>query len=658
MKYRREIDGLRALAVLPVIFFHAGFQTFSGGFLGVDIFFVISGYLITYIILTEKRAGTFTLVDFYERRARRILPALFFVLFICLPFAWFWLLPGDMERFSQSLAAVAGFVSNIFFWQTSGYFARAAEFRPLLHTWSLAVEEQYYLLFPALLILTWRLGRRRIVFILGALAVASLAAAQSGWIADPYAKFYLLPTRVWELLIGALLAFYFSRDSVAGDSRPALGRAVKEYGGAVGLLAIVGAIFAFDRNHSSPSVYTLIPTLGTALIILCTAQDTVVGRMLGNRYLVGVGRVSYSAYLWHQPLLAFARLRGVTEPGKPLLAALAVVSLALAYFTWKYVETPFRDRQRYSRRQIFRFGATGSLFFLLFGLAFATLPLKTFWEIRNPNFVNNPRYHPADHPGAKIRNCTRSLPTIGAATCKVDGTGSRRIVVWGDSHAVRLARQIPNIKNTEIYVIALSGCPPVIGVRRNHGLSNCGDMAINEGYAEYVESLKPAAVILVGRWDLYLDDRQHPTRYLTTLDTDSPEQTPAEWKRSFTEKMRETVAFFAHDAAVFVLAQPPDYAYVGFASVERTNFTVPYEQVTASQADEANALSALAGMPRLTVLDTKKLFCSAGVCRTRSNGMLLYADDNHLSPPGLEMVWRMLIDRVVKPQATLITPQS
>lgn len=176
--YRREVDGLRALAVLPVIFFHAGFETFSGGFVGVDVFFVISGYLITSLILAEQRAGTFTLVRFYERRARRILPALFLVMFACLPLAWVYLSPHDLRRFSQSLVAVSLYGSNFLFWLTSNYFEAAAELKPLLHTWSLAVEEQYYLFFPLLLVLTWSLGKRWIVALLALLALASLGAAQ------------------------------------------------------------------------------------------------------------------------------------------------------------------------------------------------------------------------------------------------------------------------------------------------------------------------------------------------------------------------------------------------------------------------------------------------------------------------------------------------
>ena len=208
MKYRAEIDGLRALAVLPVILFHAGFEAFSGGFVGVDVFFVISGYLIATIIISEMAEGEFSLVNFYERRARRILPAMFFVIIVCIPFAWFWLTPSYLKDFGQSLMAVSTFSSNILFWRESGYFDTAAELKPLLHTWSLAVEEQYYVLFPIFLILTWRLGVKWILILLMIVFLMSLSLAQWGAYNNPFAAFFLLPTRGWELLIGVFIAFY------------------------------------------------------------------------------------------------------------------------------------------------------------------------------------------------------------------------------------------------------------------------------------------------------------------------------------------------------------------------------------------------------------------------------------------------------------------
>jgi peptidoglycan/LPS O-acetylase OafA/YrhL len=275
MDYRREIDGLRAIAVLPVILFHAGFEMFSGGFVGVDVFFVISGYLITSIILAEKEAGTFSLMRFYERRARRILPALFVVMAACAPFAWLWLLPNDMEDFSQSLVAVSLFVSNILFWGESGYFDTAAELKPLLHTWSLAVEEQYYVLFPLFIMLTWRLGKRWIAGLLVVTAAISLSLAQWGAYNQSAATFFLLPTRSWELAIGAFIALYFSQ-----PQRMDASDAVKQAASGAGLLLILYGVFAFSKSTPFPSFYALLPTMGAALIILFATPSTVVGMLL------------------------------------------------------------------------------------------------------------------------------------------------------------------------------------------------------------------------------------------------------------------------------------------------------------------------------------------------------------------------------------------
>ena len=221
MRYRKEVDGLRALAVLPVILFHAGFTAFSGGFIGVDIFFVISGYLITTIIVAEMEQGSFSLLNFYERRARRILPALFFVMLCTLPFAWLWMLPSNFKDYSKSLIYVPLFVSNILYYLTSGYFAVASELKPLLHTWSLAVEEQYYILFPLFLMLVWKIGKKWIFSLLLVVAVVSVIAAQwgSSWgysthsSTYPSFAFYLLPTRAFEILIGALISLYINLKS-------------------------------------------------------------------------------------------------------------------------------------------------------------------------------------------------------------------------------------------------------------------------------------------------------------------------------------------------------------------------------------------------------------------------------------------------------------
>jgi len=209
IKYRKEIDGLRALAILPVIFFHAGFSLFQGGFVGVDIFFVISGYLITSIILNEKASNTFSLLNFYERRARRILPALLLVMLASIPFAWYLLMPYDMWSFCKSLGYALASIANILFNQQNGYFAASSLLKPLIHTWSLGVEEQYYWLFPLFLIVIWKYAKPFIFWLFSTIAITSLFYSQYLLsFKNPDTAFYLLPSRVWELLLGTLIAIY------------------------------------------------------------------------------------------------------------------------------------------------------------------------------------------------------------------------------------------------------------------------------------------------------------------------------------------------------------------------------------------------------------------------------------------------------------------
>ena len=353
LAYRPEIDGLRALAVLPVILFHAGLAGMDGGYVGVDVFFVISGFLISTIIMRELDRGSFSLVNFYERRARRILPALFTVILACLPFAWLWLGPADLVSFGGSLVAVILFVSNVFFWQESGYFSQAAELKPLLHTWSLAVEEQYYLVFPLILMAMWKGMRSLVVSALVVAFAVSLSLSHWAATASPSANFFLLPTRAWELLIGVFTTLWLNRYGHAGS--PMLNNALS----ALGVALIVGSLLAFDAQTPFPGLWALVPTVGTALVIVCAVEGTVAHRVLSVKALVGIGLVSYSAYLWHQPLLAFARHRAMGEPAHEVMWGLSAASVALAWASWKWVESPFRDKARTSRRVIFALSLAG-----------------------------------------------------------------------------------------------------------------------------------------------------------------------------------------------------------------------------------------------------------------------------------------------------------
>jgi len=368
MNYRREIDGLRAIAVLAVILFHAGLGV-KGGFVGVDIFFVISGYLITSIILSECEAGTFTLAGFYERRVRRILPALFFVLLCCLPVAYILLLPDQMARFAKSFLSGLFFVSNYYFRANMGYFSPNSDEEPLLHLWSLAVEEQYYIFFPLLAAwlwhkkewnfrvatLVWRHRSLGLVIIVLLISIASFIYAEHELGSEKL--FYDTRGRVWELLIGSLLAIYMrGRLWYNPALQHSRNRLLAEFGSALGLLLILVSCFGLSKGKPFPGHWALFPTLGTALVILFASQATLTGRLLSSRILVGVGLISYSAYLWHWSLFAFTRIT-VSEPSRGLFAGLSVLSLGLAFISWRYVERPFRNRKLFQRSQIFRFAA-------------------------------------------------------------------------------------------------------------------------------------------------------------------------------------------------------------------------------------------------------------------------------------------------------------
>jgi peptidoglycan/LPS O-acetylase OafA/YrhL len=368
MKYQAEIDGLRAIAVISVIFFHAKVPFFSGGFVGVDVFLVISGYLITAILLAQMEQGTFSLLKFYERRARRILPVLFLVMFVSLGLAWLWLPPADMKDFAHSLVATSYFSSNILFWLESGYWDTASDLKPLLHTWTLAIEAQYYLFFPLFLLLLWRWQKRWIV---GALIVTTaISFAGSQWAAYhlPGANFFLLPTRAWEIALGAVLAWIYTYSQQTINQIRAA-RWAREALSLAGLLLIGWAVVMFDETVPFPSAFALAPTLGTVLVIVAASPQTLVGRLLSTRLLVGIGLISYSAYLWHHPLLVFARHRSLSEPKGALVAALIMLSFGLAYLSWKYIEQPFRSSALIPRKTLFIAWLVGSVVLIEVGVA-------------------------------------------------------------------------------------------------------------------------------------------------------------------------------------------------------------------------------------------------------------------------------------------------
>jgi peptidoglycan/LPS O-acetylase OafA/YrhL len=363
--YRPDIDGLRALAVTPVLGFHAGIPGFSGGFIGVDIFFVISGYLISRIILRDIAISNFSMVTFAERRIRRILPALYAMMAACLVPAWFLMLPDDFENFGQSLAATALSANNILLYLTSGYWGVTTEFKPLLHTWSLGLEEQFYVGYPLLLVLLSRLRKSWTAWVIALIAAASLIMAQMCLPSMQTAVFLLLPFRMFELLTGAGLAWLEAN----GGYRLATGCGLSPIlVSNAGLLAIAASVILLKESSSVPGVAALIPISGAAALIACGPAVTPVGRLLAWQPLVTIGTISYSLYLWHQPFLAFYRVTCTTPPTPAVLSLVVLTAVPLAWASWKWVETPFRHSKRISRPSVFVLAAVSTTAFVGIGI--------------------------------------------------------------------------------------------------------------------------------------------------------------------------------------------------------------------------------------------------------------------------------------------------
>ena len=435
MIYRPEIDGLRAIAVLAVIFNHAGVAWVPGGFLGVDIFFVISGFLITSIILHEKSRDNFSIQSFYERRARRILPALFTMIALVTPFAWAWMVPYQFSEYAESIVASILFVSNIFFWRSSGYFDPSAEEKPLLHTWSLAVEEQYYIFFPVLVILMWPMGRRLIFWGILAVSVMSLMLSEFASTRYAQASFYLAPTRIWEIGLGSLIAFMPPPRSAAMKDHAALSSQILA---GIGLLAILGPLFLFDETVRTPSLMTLIPVSGTALVLRYGHAATVVARILALWPLVSIGLVSYSAYLWHQPILALARIRFQDTDATLPIAMMIALTFAAAFLSYQLIERPFRRRgaKAISLRTLVRtLGATAVMITSFSIFAQVEIALGHY---RLTPFEHANALQPFEEM-AMNREALRLDPSSGAhASSFPADTNSIRMLIVGDSHTTDL----------------------------------------------------------------------------------------------------------------------------------------------------------------------------------------------------------------------------
>lgn len=671
MEYRREIDGLRALAVLPVILFHAGFSAFSGGYVGVDVFFVISGYLITSIILREKEAGTFTIRNFYERRIRRIFPALIVVLLACIVPAYFWMISSKLKEFSEAMIAVVFFVSNILFWRRSGYFETVTEENPLLHTWSLAVEEQYYVFFPLFIIIFWRLGRRNLAAMLAVAALVSFALCEYLWRTHPAANFFLTPPRIWELMIGALAAFACFKQPLHAR----VNATVNEVLSASGVLMIAGAVFFFDTKIPFPSAYTLLPTVGAVLVILFATSTTLAGRFLSMPICVGIGLVSYSAYLWHQPLFAFARITSIEHPHTIVFVGLAVLTFVLAYLTWRYIEAPFRNRRNFSTRQVFVGAGTVMASLVLLGTAGH---LSKGLEFRLPGQAVEALAVVDRHNQWMSNDCNLEkeyrAPEMACVLGEKKSTPT--IAIWGDSHAEMMTQALNNVladRGMAALQFTADACPPVQNIEMESAAKDTNCQRFAKSTEKFLlNGQGPSTVILVARWTEYLS-RQGFDNGLGGQSDDDVNAIPLTGYKTEQERVQKVSAAIAQDVRnllqagkkVILVYPVPEAGWrvpevlakrIFLQAEEETDLSVDASLQKERNAIAAGALDAIGEHTNLVRVRPREIFCNTFVkdrCVTQIGGIPLYFDSDHLSTEGASLVVKE-IARHLQPESPAI----
>ncbi|MDX1756682.1 MAG: acyltransferase family protein [Marinobacter sp.] len=649
IKYRPEIDGLRAISVASVVFYHAGFDVLSGGYLGVDVFFVISGFLITSIIIKEFQEDCFTLVSFYERRARRIIPALILVASVCIPFSIILMLPDEFFLFSKGLVSVATFSSNILFWLEEDYFSPNVELNPLIHTWSLGVEEQFYLLYPLVFLLVWRHRPSLVKLIVIFFTIISFVLAEYIYSFDQSAAFYLFPARAWELGVGCICAFFFCEGKVRANGFLA----------SLGFVFIIASIFMYDKYTPFPSYYTLLPVVGAACILCFASHDNLVGRILSLGIITKIGLISFSIYLWHQPVFAFVRIYNPDFLGGANSLILIAFVFLLSYLSYLYVEKPFRVGGlglSLMTRDVFVFSTLAALVLISIGVVGLTtngLPQRYGSVINKIAASADDRskyHHCQSHPGDVVPENN---------LCILGEPNNTKIALLGDSHSAAISQALADAAGKAgvgIIMRSYSGCFPASQLKQREE-RNCHE--VNENNYRYVVRKGIDTVIISARWALYYHDTRYNNgeggvgygRILDIGPLNGEFSSVEDKKLAILNSYKATVSRFLDSGVNVILlwdvpeagwdvpqylsrfyqkngALYPDTGSVSFSRyLSRVRDIVEVFETISSHVDGA----------KLVHVKPSDLLCNTDVpgrCIVHRNGKLLYFDSNHLTNYG------------------------
>lgn len=632
--YRADIDGLRAVAVLSVVFFHASVLRCQGGFVGVDVFFVISGYLITSLILKDLETEKFSLASFYERRMRRIFPALFAILCFCMLAAFIVFIPRDLYDFGKSLIATTFFASNAYFWRTAhplGYFDASVSSQILLHTWSLSVEEQYYLLFPTFLVVLFRWAKAHIAHWLSLIAAISFLLNIWAVHHKPVADFYLFPPRAWELLIGAILA---------SCSLPEIRhRAARETLGIVGLFLILIATFVLTASTPFPGAAALLPCTGAVLIIYAGEHgNTVIKSSLSLRPIVFIGLISYSLYLWHWPLLVITRYFTAGELSPWETGLVLLCSVAMAFLSFEFVEKPFRGaKSRLNRRQVFAFGLMSSVTCVaLGGLIYIARGLPGRYdrhtvELFADNTARNGDY--LDPCG----NWEVDIHTISDIKfCEFGSGRPRKIMFWGDSHVgqlypmIRQMYQEGKFKNEGVLMAIADGCSPAQDLNTT-GVHHCDSFSRLAMMRAMENDIETVFIGFNTNWSYHSQVR------CKVVNGGCAELlSSAETERIFLDDLSDNIRQLRDSGKRVIICLPFPMYDKSIPELEMRkaafgrlglNWT-PKDLTSPALTAQIRSIAVRYGAD---VFDPRRTLCPEHTCKVEVNGVSIYKDSNHLA---------------------------
>ncbi len=648
ISYRPDIDGLRALAILPVVLFHAFPALMPGGFVGVDIFFVISGYLISTIIFKSLRKGGFSFSEFYIRRAKRILPPLVFMIVIVLIVGWSVLLPVEYAELGKHAMAGLGFVANIVLWLETGYFDNAAELKPLLHLWSLGVEEQFYIFWPLIVLVAWRMGLS-LIKVIGFLVLLSFGLNIFLTYSAPDSAYFLLPARAWELLVGAALAWL----NLQGHSLGVRGERARNVVSVLGLGILVASVLLISKTSLFPGWWALMPTIGATLLIAAGPDAFINKRLLSNRLLVFIGLISFPLYLWHWPLLTFARiLHGETVSAEYLVGAL-LFAFVLSWLSYAFIETPFRQTQR-------RAPLVG---LICFGLIVA-LGSHNIYSRDGLNFrikdaqakaeAQALEWPPHLRSGADCKPAGLESISLGCQLMRPDQPANA--VIIGDSHANHYYWVLETaFKDSETNLMQLTkgGCPPLVGLKFLNGgvVVPCND-SMDPIVDHVIHNDDIRTVFVAGRWMAYMTGRDidDPADHVSdeTIFIGEPGPNDSNQRmNTFLAALNSTLErLTASGKRIVFLHAVPELPFNAreciswtpnqFVSrIPRESCSFDNEITRARSSEYRPALdSLLQQFPEVIQVDPGEMFCDSEDCRIRQDGVLLYRDDDHLSIDG------------------------